>query len=250
VPTPPPEVPPYEPWSSFDVRYRAKWDQGQHAVFVGPAGSGKTVAARTLARRRTYRIALGTKMRDPEMDAYLEEGYVRVETWPPPPKAMRVQEDGTIRLVLWPKIQTRAQLRSSRPTFAACLDDCLTMGGWTIVADEGLWISARDGLNLGDQLSAVAYTGRSSGVTLMMLVQRPRGVPVHTWSNASHAFIWHAGNTDDLRELASLGTYRPRDVAESVHGLRGHDFLYLPCRGGSEWAVSCVDLNQARAEVA
>jgi hypothetical protein len=108
------------------------------------------------------------------------------------------------------------------------------------VADEGLWLTDRNGLHLGDHLSSIAYTGRSSGVTLMMLVQRPRGVPVHTWSNASHALIWHGGNTDDARELASLGTQQPRAVQAAMHNLKGHDFLYLPCRGGLEWAVSCV----------
>ena len=240
------EAPPVVPWSRFHPSFSARWQQGQHCIFVGPAGSGKTVAARVLARDRTYVIALGTKMRDPEMDSYIEEGYTRVEEWPPPRKALKPNDDGSVRIVLWPKIKSRADLRRFRPVYARCLDDCLVRGGWTIVADEGLWLSDRNGLALGDHLSAIAYTGRSSGVTLMMLVQRPRGVPVHTWTNASHAFIWHMGHTDDARELASLGTQQPRAVQSAVHSLRGHDFLYLPCRAGADWAISCVDLADAR----
>lgn len=199
------------------------------------------MAARVEARERQYVIALGTKMRDPEMDAYIAEGYTRIEEWPPPRKALRPLPDGSVRIVFWPKIKTRADLRRFRPLYARLMDDCLVKGGWTLVADEGLWLSDRKGLDLGDHLSSIAYTGRSSGVTLMMLVQRPRGVPVHTWSNASYAFIWHGGNTDDARELASLGTEPPRAVQAAIHSLRGHDFLFLPCRAGMEWVVSRVD---------
>ncbi len=234
--------PPRETWPTFHARFDAKWEQGQHVLFAGPAGSGKTVAARTLARDRQFVVALGTKMRDDEMDAYIAEGYTRVETWPPPNKAKRPLEDGSIRIVLWPKIKNRADLRRHRTTYAACLDNCLVDGGWTVVADEGLWLSDRAGLNLADHLSALAYTGRSSGVTLMMLVQRPRGVPIHTWTNASHLLIWHGGNTDDIRELASLGIQQPKEVQGAIQRLSGHDFLYLPARASTGWAVSRVDL--------
>ena len=236
------DAPPVEPWSTFDARFSRSWKQGQHCLFVGPAGSGKTVAARTFAAERKFVVVLGTKMRDEEMDAYLAEGYTRIEEWPPPRKATKPMTDGSIRVVLWPKIKTRADLRRHRPVFAKCLDSVLVDGGWTVVADEGLWLSDKAGLGLGDHLSAIAYTGRSSGVTLMMVVQRPSGVPRNTWSNVSHAFLWHHGVTGDTRELASLGTAPPKAVAAAVQSLQGHDFLYLPCRAGTGWAVSCVDL--------
>lgn len=197
-----------------------------------------------LARDRQFVIAVGTKMRDPEMDAYLSEGYTRVTTWPPPSKALRPLDDGSIRLVLWPKIRTRADLRGHRSVYASCLDYCLVEGGWTVVADEGLWLSDRAGLNLADHLSTLAYTGRSSGVTLMMLVQRPRGVPIHTWTNASHGFLWHMGNVDDVRELASLGTVPPREIQTAIQRLTGHEFLYLPIRAGQGAAVSQVDMGE------
>jgi len=242
-------APPHEPWRAFHSRFVASWKQGQHVLFVGPAGSGKTVAARTLARDRQFVVVLGTKMRDSEMQAYMAEGYTRVEDWPPPQKALRLDDTGSIRIVLWPKIKSRADLRRHRPKYAAALDSMLVDGGWTLVADEGLWLSDRNGLNLPDHLSAIAYTGRSSGVTLMMLVQRPRGVPVHTWSNASHCFVWHGGNTDDQRELASLGTIPPKEVQVAVHGLTGHQFLYLPARAGTGWAISEVDMRDKSPQV-
>jgi hypothetical protein len=236
------EAPPVEPWPVFHQKFASTWEQGQHCLFVGPAGSGKTVAARTLAWDRRFVVVLGTKMRDSEMDAYIKEGYVRTEIWPPERKALKPRDDGSIRVVLWPKIKNRNDLRRFRGVFANCLDSVLVDGGWTVVADEGLWLSDRNGLGLGDHLAAIAYSGRSSGVTLMMVVQRPRGVPVNCWSNASHAFLWHVGNTDDARELASLGVTDRKAVVQAVSGLQDHDFLYLPCRAGRGWAISKVDI--------
>ena len=239
------EEAPVVDWPRFATEFVGVWQQGQHCLFNGPAGSGKTVAARTFARVRSYVVALGTKMRDPEMDAYIEEGYVRVDHWPPTRADYRKGEwDKTeARFVLWPKIKNRADLRRFRPEYERALDSVLVDGGWTVVADEGLWLSDRKGLDLGDHLAAIAYTGRSSGVTLMMLTQRPRGVPINCWSNASYVFLWHMGNTDDARELASLGTTTRRAVQQAVAGLEGHTFLFLPCRAGTGWAVSRVDLT-------
>lgn len=239
---PSPQLPPFEPWSVFHSRFVSGWRQGQHVLLNGPSGSGKTVAARTLARDRQFVVVLGTKIKDPEMDAYLREGYVRIDEWPPPRRAMRPADDGSIRLVLWPRIRARADLHRFRPVYQRCLDGVLVDGGWTVGADEGLWLCERNGLDLGAELSAIAYTGRSSGVTLLMVIQRPAGVPRNTWSNAAHAFVWHAGITSDQRELASLGTRQPKEVAVAIQQLRGHEFLYLPLRAGREWAVSEVAL--------
>lgn len=239
------ESPPHEAWGVWHPNFRATWKQGQHVLFVGPTGSGKTVAAHELAWDRKFVVVLGTKIKDAELDRYVADGYVRIEDWPATPKQLRdaTFDDGAIRLILWPKIKKREDLYRFRPVYAKALDQILIDGSWAIVADEGLWLSERSGLNLGQQLSAIAYTGRSSGVTLMMLIQRPAGVPRNTWSNVAHAIVYKHGVTSDSRELASLGTESPRDVALAIRSLHKYEFLYLPCTADTTWAISKVDLS-------
>ena len=127
-----------------------------------------------------------------------------------------------------------------REQYAKCIDDAFVNGGWTLVIDEGLWLCQRDGLNLGPNLSALAYGGASAGASMYVLLQRPAGVPRTVWQNCSDVMQFHAGVTNDVRELASLGTYDPKSVQQAIQGLRGHSFLHLPCRGGATWAVSEV----------
>lgn len=241
------ELAPIELWPQWYARKATQLKQGEHVLFCGPTQSGKTLLCRLLARLRNYVVVLGTKAWDPSLDAYIEEGYVRIDHWPPTRedyrKGQKVWEEGNVRFILWPKIRKIEDLRKFRPVFAKCLEQSFTDKGWTIVADEGLWLSDRSGLALGSQLGAIAYGGASAKISLYLCIQRPANLPPVTWTSCSWAEIFHSGRTDDVRELASLGIYEPRAAQAAVRGLRGHQFLDLPCRGGAEWAITQVDLG-------
>jgi hypothetical protein len=77
---------------------------------------------------------------------------------------------------------------------------------------------------------------------MYLLMQRPAGLPRIIWSSVMQAELFHMGITNDIRELASLGTYEPKDVATAVRRLTGHQFLDLPIRGGADWAISEVEM--------
>ena len=241
MPTPP-STPKVLDWSQWLERRRRVPGQGRHVLFVGPTQSGKTVLARKLAELRSFVIVFGTKAHDSSLDAYLADGYRRIYEWPPKPKELRPDASGAVRLILWPKIVKREDLRRHRDHYARCLEDAFLEGHWTIVADEGLYLASRKGLNLDQELADVAYGAASNKVSLYLCLQRPSGLSRVTWSSVSDAMVFHLGVTNDIRELASLGTYDPREAAAAIKNLRGHQFLELPCRGGAEWSVSEVRL--------
>lgn len=253
------DAPPVVGWREW---YARQWRQihpseGQHILFDGPTRSGKTVLCRMVARLQAYVLVLGTKPRDPSLDAYLQEGYTRIDHWPPTRDDVRkargsgatysyvqggrVVEAPAVRFILWPKITERADLTKYRNVYAKALDSIFVEGNWCVVMDEGLWLASRKGLNLGDSMAAHAYASAGNNVSMYLLVQRPANLPPDCWTNVMQALIFHGGHPDDVRKLASLSVYDPREVQQAIRRLRGHQFLDLPCRGGAEWAVSEVD---------
>ncbi len=251
------EVPPTVAWSRFaedfrrgeaarrrEQRARTGHESGSHILFDGPTQSGKTLLARHLVRFRSFVVVFGTKARDDSLDDYLAEGYTRIKQWPPSNSEWRQGgwDNRQARFVLWPDIKDRKSLRDPkhREQYAKCLEDAFINGGWTVVIDEGLWVSARSGLNLGQQLADFAYGSASAGASMYLLLQRPSGVPRVTWSSVMDTMLFHSGVTADLRELASLGTHDPKDVITAVKKLKGHSFLHLPVRGGVPWSISEV----------
>lgn len=229
-----------------------------HVLFSGPTQSGKTLLCRLVARFRPAVVVFGTKPVDPSLDAYVNEGYVRIDHWPPTDadyrKGAKIWAPGTARFILWPEIKTLADLRRFGYLYAKAMDEIFIEGKWCVVVDEGLWIAAPTGLGLGQQLGDMCYGTASNGVSMYVLVQRPANVPPVVWTSVSEAELFHMGRRDDVRDLASLGTVDPNAAADVVQRLGTrlpgdppkpwvpHRFLSLPTRGGADWSVSEVDL--------
>jgi len=236
-------APPNVEWRVWFPRFLRQWKQGDHILDVGPTQSGKSLLAKMLVfGGRKYVVVFGTKPTDPTLDGYLAAGFVRIDHWPPVRKDFRDQRDGMARFILWPKIKEITDLHKFRPLYSRCLDDIFIDGRWTVVVDETLWFCDRNGLDLGAKLGAMAYGSASNKITFLFLMQRPSGVPRILWSSCTTALIFHIGGTNDVRELASLGTEDPKAVMTSIRGLKGHAFLDLPLRGGAQWSISEVAL--------
>jgi DNA helicase HerA-like ATPase len=222
---------------------------GIHRLAVGQTRSGKTTLLRILARLKRANLVLGTKPgRDTALEAYeSEEGYTRIETWPPKNKDLRPRRDGTVRLLLWPKITTYGQLRSFAPTFRSALHHVIADGNWTTTVDEGLWVCSTKGLDLASEVSEISYGGASNGNSLHVAMQRPSGVPVIIHDQCQESYIFELGNENDLRNMASYSKYSPLDTVNAVRSLNRsghlHQFLHLPRTGGAgrHWEVTEVD---------
>lgn len=245
------ELPPVVGWEVWRNRFLRQWKQGAHLLDVGPTQSGKSLLMRELvfAGRKNV-VVMGTKPRDETLEEYIEGGFVRIDHWPPENKDYRAQQPGMARFILWPKIREVGDAVRYRPLFEKALRhiyvdvDPKTGGGWTVIIDETLFFSdTKDGLGLGHILSTMAYSSASSGITMCFLMQRPAGVPRILWQSCATAFIFHMGVTNDVREMASLGTIQPKAVTEAIQKLEGHEFLDVPCRAGRRWSKTQVELG-------
>ena len=146
------QVPPELPWEQWYGQQARTVHQGMHILFSGPTQSGKTLLCRYVVRLRSFVVVFGTKPVDPSLDAYVNEGYTRIDHWPPTKHDLRDQEEDEVRLILWPKIVTYEDLHRHRDVYRKCMADIFIEGRWAIVIDEGLWFSDKMGLNLGMQI--------------------------------------------------------------------------------------------------
>jgi hypothetical protein len=232
------------------MRFGRQWKQGDHVLDVGPTQSGKSLLARELVfQNRKFAVVMGTKPRDKTLDEYIAGGFVRIDHWPPVSKDFRDQQDGMARFILWPKIREVGDALKYRPLYKKALEGIYVDGGegggnWTVVIDETLFFcDMSHGLGLGPTLAMLAYGGASTGLSMMFLMQRPAGVPRILWQSCTTALLFHMGVTNDVREMASLGTVPPKAVVETIQHLEGHHFLDLPLRAGRNWSTSEVELR-------
>lgn len=217
------------PWHSW--LQSLDWQQGQHATLIGPTGAGKTTAALALLaereRRRGSIVVAGTKPRDQTLNRLRGKrgrGYRLRRDWPPGAHEQRV--------LLWPRLRGRSDQPRQADTLGRMLDDVFAQGSWTLYVDELLY--AVNKLHLEPHLSLIWEQGRAMGVTLITTTQRPRHVPVVTYSASSLVLLWRTSEEQDQRRLAEIGGgLSSRSIAREVADLERHEILAIDTRTGS-----------------
>lgn len=211
-------------WSDFLRDF--KWKQGEHAAIIKPTGGGKTTLLGAVLpyHRSPACVILVTKVHDDTIRKQFpaSEGWKRVEEWPPPRHVNRV--------LLWPRAgrSIPETLAIQRKVFREALDSIFLERGWTVVFDEEHYMCAD--LGLAAYVAMFHHQGRSSGLTCVDGIQRPKFVPLITYSSATHAWIGSTTDEDDLKRIAALGGRYKRDVATVVQDLDFFEMLYLPVR--------------------
>lgn len=230
---------PVVPWAEFVRTFR--WRQGEHACIVKPTGGGKTVLLSQLLplQKAPAIVVLVTKVHDDTFTKHFpkREGWHRVYEWPPPRYVDRV--------LLWPKPgkTIRETIAIQREVFRYALDRIFQERGWTVVFDEEHYVCAT--LGLSEEVAMYHHQGRSSGLTAVDGIQRPKFVPNITFSSATHAFIGKTTDRDDLRKLSDLGGIDSKTLAIEAMSLDFYEFLYVPARADKRRPVrTTVELNK------
>jgi hypothetical protein len=216
---------PFVPWE--ELERALDWRQGEHLTAVGPTGCGKSTLLMGLLPRRDYVVVVGTKPRDRTLDRLRRQGYRLTREWPPaaPPTVAP-------RVLFWPRIDRMGDRYAQAAAIATMLESVYRTGGWTVVLDELRYITDPRYLGLESQVVMLYTQARALGVSVVGGTQRPRYVPLDSYSAATHLFLWRSSDRADLRRLSELDGADVELVRAVLPHLQRHEALYVNTRDG------------------
>lgn len=199
------------------------WWPGEHVTLIGPTGRGKTEALIALMRERDWTVFLSTKRRDSTQDTLEGDGYRVIRTAP------EINPDISNRFLVKPPFPRRAEAAALRSRHADVFRSVLTrlreQMGWTIGVDETHYLS--DFLRLGDELELLWRQGRSEGTSIIANTQRPRGIPLVAYSQATHLFFWSSPDLADVKRIGEMVPLPMRAIAAVLERQDKHTILYV-----------------------
>lgn len=209
-------------WADFARSFT--WEQGEHVSLVGPTGCGKSTLGLSLLSHRRYVAVFASKPRDPVLERLVRsKEYRRLRDWSPRP--------GEERVILWPRVTDPSDLANQRRVFSDAFGQAFTAGGWCIYVDEARYLC--DFLKLTPYLQLIWQQGRSLGLSLVTTTQRPSGMPLELYNQATHLFLWRETDRVNLTRLGGLGGEVDSTlIKREVTTLSPHEFLYLNTRTG------------------
>jgi energy-coupling factor transporter ATP-binding protein EcfA2 len=210
-------------WAEFWRRFA--WEQGEHVSLIGPTGCGKSTLGLALLPFRKSVVILGTKPRDAVLDRLVRtKQYRRLREFQPRP--------GERRVILWPTLRDPADVSTQRDVLADAFRSIFHSGGWCVYADEARYLC--EFLRLEAYLQLLWQQGRSLGISLVANVQRPAGMPLELYNQATHLFLWRETDRVNLTRLGGLGGEVDSTlIRREVTTLSRHEFLYLNTRTGA-----------------
>lgn len=229
--TPPPDIETVD-WDTFLSRFR--WKQGEHVSAIGPTGLGKSTFILELCHHRgtvgsananwnAAVVATKPAGGDKTIQALARQPeWSLIRKWPPAWDERMV--------VFWPTWRSRKDDAAQAKAIQRMMDDAFSGRNRTVIIDELAYVCRKFGM--GDQLKDWWQQGRSVGVSLVGLIQRPAWVPLDVYSQPEHLFFWRTQDEADLRRITGLGGMASAEVRAAVSTLDRYAVLYANTRTG------------------
>lgn len=212
-----------------------RWAQGDHLLIAAPTNAGKTTLMRRLVEKRSYVVVCVTKIKDPTFESEFR-GWTVLREWPRKGSPAPWEN----RILLWPRKErtVRDTIKRQREVFAHALDAIYREGNRCIVIDETLMFTDPKIIGLGTEVGMLHYAGRSAGISMVTLSQRPAWVPKVIYSSVTHGYIARTRDTQDLRRLADLGGTDVNLIRREIAALpKRHDYLYVNPQGDAPLSI-------------
>src|SRR4051812_13439795 len=113
------------PWDIFthDI---FQWKQGEHVGLIGPTGQGKTTLMLNVLPLHPYTVAFATKPADETMDALVNSGWVKMDSW----RSLNPKQFP--RRVLWPDARDLDSEARQQAVFLDAFRKIYREGAWTV----------------------------------------------------------------------------------------------------------------------
>lgn len=223
------------PWDDF-VTHVFHPRNGEHISIFGSTGKGKTALQNVVMEKFPFVTVFATKPQDDTMDKLLAtRRYVKMAQW------IRLAPMQVPRRVLWPDATgLRAKERQKR-VFGYAMDAIFREAGrpkeapvgWALSIDEVWYFNSI--LRMGEDIKVFLVQGRSLGHSAILATQRPSGVPLEMYSQATHVFLFREREKRNLERLGEINSADSGIVRSIVSHLEDHQVLYINTLTGQMW---------------
>jgi energy-coupling factor transporter ATP-binding protein EcfA2 len=222
------------PWDIF-TKDIFQWRQGEHVGLIGPTGQGKTTLMLNVLPLHPYTVAFATKPADETMDALVNSGWVKLESW----RALNPKQFP--RRVLWPDARDLDSEARQQAVFLDAFRKIYREGAWTVAIDEDWYLE--NVLRLSRPIRTYLLQARSLRISLVIAAQRPAWIAREVYSSATHLFFWRNNDRTDLERLSGIGWLNADLIKRLIASLEPHQFLYVNTRTGIMCRSRCPDVS-------
>lgn len=240
----------------FLAEFHYRFKPGQHTIFLGPPGRGKTtLAVQILSYKdmpKTEGLLVSANGPDPVYQKMgLEKEFKTVDGWPSqflPLELYDHQEKNTGRPFIrryqpLPKkpedfVRIRQQNSKILRWFFAKKNWSLYLPDMQLITDPGM-------MNLGKEVDQLVLTARKRETSIFMDAQAARWLPHSSTDCVQHLFIWRNRDEDSVDRLRKIAGLDKKIMLGTLKQINYHDALWIDVIA-DEYFILRIDANDKR----